>query len=132
MHRPTPRLNDLQSSVDNLLGVLKKESEALAADDLPQLASVTEQKRAMLGSLIDFAESELKNSYQGSSRWDAFVHSVSECRRRNMINGASMAAMSNRRQEALRVLYGQNPKDSNYDDGGQLDDPAPSRNLGKA
>ncbi|MFK7955611.1 MAG: hypothetical protein AB8B96_05910 [Lysobacterales bacterium] len=132
MARPVPRLDDLQASVDDLLGILKDESDALVADDLRQLESVTDQKRAMLDSLIDFAEGELKSSHQGSPRWDEFVESLTECRRRNMINGASMSAISNSRQEALRVLYGQDRQDSNYDGEGQLNESAPSRDLGKA
>ena len=131
MARPVPNLEDLQQSVDNLLGILKQESDALAGDDLRQLASVSDQKRAMLESLLEFAEGELKNAHQDSLAWETFVESLSECKRRNMINGASMTAMAQSRQEALRVLYGQDGRGDDYGSDGQLNQPPPSRNLGK-
>ncbi len=131
MARPVPRLEDLQKSVDSLLGILKEESDALAGDDLRQLASVSDQKRAMLESLIEFAEGELKSAHEGSPDWENFVESLSECKRRNMINGASMTAMAQSRQEALRVLYGQEGGSEDYGSDGQLNQPPPSRNLGK-
>lgn len=133
MSRPTPRLEDLQASADSLLGVLKQESEALAGDNLRQLESVTDEKRAVLDSLIEFAEDELKNAHQNSPRWEEFVNTLTECKRRNMINGATMSGVANSRQEALRVLFGQesSANDSDYNASGQMQQSAQSRILGK-
>ncbi len=131
MTREIPQLTDLQDTVDDLLAVLKDETTALRCDDLTQLAGVTDQKRVMIDSLIEFAEGELKQAHEGAPNWDQFVQSLTECKQRNMINGASMNAMAGSRRDALRVLYGQE-RQHDYGRDGQVQDAPTGRNLGQA
>ncbi|MEM9531335.1 MAG: hypothetical protein AAGA23_10470 [Pseudomonadota bacterium] len=127
------RLNDLQGQVDDLLGILKQESEAIAGDDIRQLAGVTDNKRAMLEQLLNFAEDEARSARSDGERWRKLVDSLNECKRLNLINGASMTAMHQSRQDALRVLYGQQPGEKpGYGADGEVDAEPASRRLGKA
>lgn len=126
-------LDGLKHQVDDLMGMLTREGDALASADVKQLDSILDHKRTMLENLLSFAHEELAEDHAGSPEWEQFLEKLSECRKQNLVNGATMSAMSQSRQRALRVLYGQEAGQESYGrDGRTSEGDAPGRDLGEA
>lgn len=131
--RMQSNLNDLHTQVDDLMGILSREGDALASSDVKQLDSILNYKRTMLENLLRFAEDELLEQHAGTPEWEEFLAKLSDCRKQNLVNGATMSAMSHSRQRTLRLLYGQEADGESYGSNGRTSEsPASGRDLGEA
>lgn len=146
MHKPSEISTNLEretAGLKALAELLRREREALAANDAERIQEVADKKRVIAEKLDQLAEARRQNlanmGFEGASAidnliahyennnisnrvshaWEALKQELEACREANLVNGAIVANAERSVQHMLALLRGGQPGQELYGKHGQ-------------
>ncbi len=127
------RLSEIRTRLGDLRELLAEEYRLLGAGKVDGIEGLLSVKRRLLEDLATTEPDDLKLAFEGTGAWDGFVDELRDCRRRNLVNGATMSAILKTRGDAFRLLLGHSRGHGDgYRANGRIAPDAPSREIGSA